>query len=80
MQHVKQQGRVVDRSPHARQAVGCSFTVHVRNVADHVAVWLGHSVFIAGFGLLVLIEIGGVVDVGIAFLCSPIRLLCQLAI
>jgi len=27
-----------------------SLTIHVRNVADHVAVWVGVSVFIAGFG------------------------------
>ena len=32
-----------------------------------------------GLGVLVLIEIGGVVDVGIAFLCSLVRLLYQLA-
>lgn len=72
MQHVKQQGRAVDRSPHARQAAAClsQYTCETLQVMWRSGLESRH--LLLGLGVLVLIEIGGVVDVGIAFLCSQL--------
>ena len=72
MQHMKQQGRAVDRSLHARQAAGCLSQYTCKTLRIMWRSGLEFRYLLLGLGLLVLIEIGGVVDVGIAFLCSQL--------